>query len=90
MLSGRRGWALREVEHGIGKKKMMVHVLVHTWKSQNDEQTYKEGEQYETLFLSPLRKAERLGLEWELMQILLEPIHEQRVETGKGCSCDLM
>lgn len=90
MILGRRGWASGTVERGIEMKKMMVHVLVHEWKSKSDEQAYKEGGQYEQLFLSPLREAERLGLEWELMQVFLEPIPEQRDEERKGRSCELM
>lgn len=94
IVSRRREWAVGTLEGGGRKKEMTVHVFDHQWRSKSDEQGYKEGERYEKRLRSLLRKAERLGMEWELMQLFADttypPIRKRKDMKGKGCSCDLM
>ena len=67
---------MEEVVHREKGVKMMVHVLLHAWKSKDDESRYKskDADEYERLLLKPLREAERLGVEWNEEQVLLEDL----------------
>lgn len=43
---------------------------------------------YDRLFLRPLREVRVLGVEWEMMQVVLEPM--RNIEGGggrRGCCC---
>lgn len=57
---------------------MVVHILVHTWRSREEERRYKEGKdgEYERLVLKPL---ERL----EMVQMRLEPVLVKEKEDGE-------
>lgn len=89
MISSNRGWGVGEIEHGGGGRKRVVHVLVHTWGSREEKRGYKEAEdeKYEGLFLEPLREVERLGVEWEMVEVGLEAVRvrERGDEERKGC-----
>lgn len=75
---------LEEVKRGEKRVKMMVHVWLHTWKAEDDELRFesKDGDEYERLFLKPLREAEMLGVEWNEEQVLFEPIKGEKI-TGR-------
>ena len=70
---------------------MVMHVLLHTWKSKEDELRYKGNEdgEYESMFIRPMREVEALGLEYEEEQVLLEPINSEAAKEEKS-SCSLM
>ena len=70
---------------------MVTHVLLHTWKSKEDEVRYKGNEdgEYESMFLRPMREAAALGLEYEEEQVLLERINGEAVRVEKS-SCGSM
>lgn len=70
------GWGLEEVDRGEKGVKMMVHVLLHTWHSKDVEFRYKSqtNDAYDRLLLKHLREAERLGVEWDVEQVLIEPV----------------
>ena len=78
MIDSSRGWGVGEVERG--GQKMVVHVVLHTWGSKEEERGYKDGEggRYERLFLGPLREAKRLGVESETVQVGLEPVKVEK------------
>ena len=103
MRSSYRGWGVGEVERG--GQKMVVHVVLHTWGSKEEERRYKdekdgedgEDARYDRLFLGPLRKAKRLGVESETVQVGLEPVKVEKEGEGRGkkrgkggCRCGVM
>ena len=87
MLSANRGWSQGLVERGENGVKMMVHVLLDTWKSKGDELRFKNegGGKYESMFLRPMREVEGLGVEYEEEQVLLEPVSSETAKEGKSC-----
>lgn len=91
MISANRGWGHEQVKRGEKAVKMVTHVLLHTWKSKEDELRYKgkEDGEYESIFLRPVRGAAALGLEYEEEQVLLEPIDGGAAKEEKS-SCGLM
>lgn len=46
-------WGLAEVNHGEKGVKMVVHVLLHTWKNKDNELRFKskDDDEYVRLFL---------------------------------------
>ncbi|KAL2039798.1 hypothetical protein N7G274_007657 [Stereocaulon virgatum] len=84
MISSNRGWGVGEVERE--GQKIVVHVVLHTWGSKEEERNYKNGKdgRYETLFLGPLREAKRLGVEWETVQVVLEPAKAEKGGEGRS------
>ena len=90
MISSTRGCGVGD---GIARegKKMVVHVLMHTWKNLEEGRRYKkrEGGEYEKCFLQPSKEVAKVGLEWEMVQSGLEPV--KGVEEGReGRNCSLM
>lgn len=83
-MSAYHEWDLEEVKRGEKRVKMMVHVLLHTWEAEDDELGFEsqDGDEYERLFLKPLREAEMLGVEWNEEQVLFEPIKGEK-NTGR-------
>lgn len=84
MISSSRGWGVGEVERK--GQKMVAHVLLYTWGSREEEREYKEAKdgRYESLFLEPLREAEKLGVKWEMVQVGLKPVKAAKEEEEKG------
>lgn len=74
MLSAQSGWGLRVVDRGGKGVKMMVFVSLHTWTSKDNELAYKNGGEYERLFLKPLLGAEAFGVEWDEEQVVFERV----------------
>ena len=91
MIWSNRGWGEEQVERGEKAGKMVMHVLLHTWKSKEVELSYKgrEDGEYESMFLRPMRELEALGLEYEEEQVLLEPVIDE-VARNEKCCCGLM
>ena len=92
MISSSQGWGVGEIERGEKGRKMVVHVLVHTWGSREEERGYKEGKhgEYERLFLKPLREVERLGVKLEMVQVGLEPVRVKEKGDGERKGCCVM
>lgn len=74
MLSAESGWGLGVVDRGGKGVKMMVFVSLHTWTSKDKELTYKNGGEYERLFLRPLKEVEAFGVEWDEEQVVFERV----------------
>ncbi|KAL9040251.1 MAG: hypothetical protein Q9214_004563, partial [Letrouitia sp. 1 TL-2023] len=93
MLFAHMGSGVAVVDHGDRDNEldMPVQVLLHTWKSKEDEVRYKsrKGDEYEGLFLGPVREMEALGVQRQEGQVLLEPVRENVVEEG-GRRCAVM
>ena len=70
---------------------MRAYVLLHTWKSKEDELRYKKekADDYEHMLLKPLKKVEDLGGEWQEEQVMFEPLAVKAAKEGKGC-CGVM
>lgn len=92
MISSSRGWGVEAIERGEQGRKMVVHILVHTWRSREEERRYKEGKdgEYERLVLKPLREVERLGVTLEMVQVGLEPVRMKEKGDGERKQCSVM
>ena len=92
MISSSQGWGVGEIERGEKGRKMVVHVLVHTWGSRGKERGYKKEEdgEYERLFLKPLREVERVGVGLEMVQVGLEPVRVKGKGGGERKGCCVM
>ena len=91
MIRASRGWGEEQVERGEKAGKMVMHVLLHTWKSKEIELRYKgrEDGEYESMFLRPMRELGALGVEYEEEQVLLERVKAEAARKEKSC-CGLM
>ena len=91
MVSGSRGWGIPEIQSRHNGVKMRAYVLLHTWKSKEDELRYKKekADDYEHMLLKPLKKVEDLGGEWQEEQVMFEPLAVKAAKEGKGC-CGVM
>ena len=92
MISSSRGWGVEEIGRGEHGRKTVVHILVHTWRSREEERRYKEGKngEYESLFLKPLREVERLGVALEMVQVGLEPVRVKEKGDGERKQCSVI